>query len=161
MKKDMLLLLFVSLAIALAPNAGAEEVGSQPGPTVQGPSNGIDSAKRSKLKERVSGRWAAMIKKDFSEAYEYFSPAYRKLFPLESYLRKTGPNVDWITAKILNISMNGDRADVKVHLDYRLNLPPDAGMGDVGIIGHDLDEVWLWKDENWWYVQQESRLSGA
>jgi hypothetical protein len=159
MKKDTLLLFVVSLVIVLAPNAGAGEVEAQPGSTAQDSTGGIDSAKQSKLEERVSSRWAAMIKKDFAQAYEYFSPAYRKLFPLESYLKETGPDVDWITSKILNISMTGDRAEVKVHLDYRLNLPPEAGIGDVGIIGTDLNEVWLWEDGNWWYVHEHKGLS--
>jgi hypothetical protein len=108
----------------------------------------------SALKKRVSERWDALIAKDFAKAYEYFSPAYRKLFPLERYMGLTGNNVQWKSIDIKDISVDGDRADVEILLRYRVTLPPEAGfnMDDFGVMDQAIHEVWLREDGNWWYL---------
>ena len=106
----------------------------------------------SRLEPRVLSRWDALIDRNFEQAYEYFSPAYRKLFPLENYLAKTGSSVAWVSIKIKGIQFDGQRAEVKLVLEYRLILPMGAGE-DFGQIPKDIDEVWLWIDGDWWYTK--------
>jgi len=103
-----------------------------------------------KLESRVLGRWDTLIAKNFDQAYEFFSPAYRKLFPLEHYLPTTGANVDWLSTKIKDVKFDGDRAEVTLILNYRLNLPMSAG-DSFGKIGKNVNEIWLWIDGEWWY----------
>jgi hypothetical protein len=157
MHKSALFLAF--MAIVLSPLGNAEDVPPMPQPATSVVTDNANPEKKAILEQRVNSRWAAMIKKDFTQAYQYFSPAYRKLFSLETYLDRTGRNVDWISAEILEVSIKGSRAKIRVHVDYRLNLPPEANFGGVGTIGTDLDEVWLFEDGNWWYVQQEGGMS--
>jgi hypothetical protein len=108
----------------------------------------------SALKKRVSERWDSLIAKDFAKAYEYFSPAYRKLFPLDRYLGLTGNSVQWKSIDIKDISVDGGRADVKILLRYRVTLPPEPGfnMDALGTLDKTIHEVWLWEDGNWWYI---------
>ncbi len=111
-----------------------------------------------KLESRVLGRWDTLIAKNFDQAYEFFSPAYRKLYPLEHYLSTTGANVEWLSTKIKDVQFDGDRAEVTLILRYRLNLP--MGGGDsFGNISKNVDEIWLWIDGEWWYVSGD--ISGG
>ncbi len=103
-----------------------------------------------KLESRVLGRWDTLIDKDFVQTYEFFSPAYRKLFPLGHYLSTTGANVDWVSTKIIDVKFDGNRAEVTLMLNYRLNLPMTAGA-NFGKISKNITEIWLWIDGEWWY----------
>jgi len=111
------------------------------------------------LAERVSARWDAMMARDLEKVYEYLSPAYRDLYPLNHLQRMTGTSVQWIAMEIDAISIEGDRADVVVSLEYKLSLPPAAGfsIGDeFGVLTKQIEEVWVWTDEEWWYVNPYS-----
>jgi len=103
-----------------------------------------------KLDSRVLGRWEALIDKDFEQAYGYFSPAYRKLFPLRHYLSRTGSSVNWLSANIKDSQYEGARAEVRVEVNYKLDFPMGQG-DDFGEISKVLKEIWLWVDGQWWY----------
>ena len=108
----------------------------------------------SELESRVTGRWDALMAKRFDEAYEFFTPAYRNLFPLQHYLSKTGSSVNWLSVNIKDIQFDDKLAKVKVEVEYILNLPMGVG-DDFGHITKDIDEVWLWVDETWWYTSND------
>ena len=99
------------------------------------------------------GRWEALINRDFELAYGYFSPSYRKLFPLQHYLRNTGSSVRWLSANIKDSQYAEARAEVVLVVDFKLDLPMGQGDG-FGEVSKDLDEVWLWVDGQWWYVSE-------
>ncbi len=106
------------------------------------------------LEPRVLGRWDALIDRNFETAYEYFSPAYRKLFPVEHYLSQTGPSVRWLSINIKDTRFTDKRANVKLVLEFQLDLP--MGEGDsFGTVSRTVDEVWLWVDGEWWYTSDE------
>jgi hypothetical protein len=112
-----------------------------------------------KLDSRVLGRWEALIDRDFEKAYGYFSPAYRKLFPLRHYLSRTGSSVDWISADIKDSQYAGTRAEVRVEVDYKLDFPMEQGEG-FGEISKELREIWLWVDGQWWYTDENDGKLG-
>lgn len=104
-----------------------------------------------KLDSRVLGRWDALISRDFEQAYGYFSPAYRKLFPLRYYLANTGSSVGWKSASIKDSQYADTRAEVWVVVDYNLVFPMGQG-DDFGTISKEIKEIWLWIDGQWWYT---------
>ena len=108
----------------------------------------------SELESRVLGRWDALMEQNFDQAYEFFSPAYRKLFPLEHYLKTTGSSVNWLSVKIKDIQFDDKRAKVKLVLEFQLVFPMGAGE-DFGQISKDIGEVWLWIDGAWWYTTDD------
>ncbi len=112
------------------------------------------------LDARVLARWKAMKAEDFKEAYRFFSPSFRKLFPLDYYLKSTGSNVKWIYFKIKEKNINGERAEVLVDVRYKLNLPgPGASIGEeIGTLSKRIKEVWLWRDGNWWFANPPEKL---
>jgi len=111
------------------------------------------------LDSRVLGRWEALINRDFETAYGYFSPAYRKLFPLRHYLSRTGSSVRWLSAEIKDSQYTGARAEVRVTLGYELSLPMGQG-DDFGEMTTELKEVWLWIDGQWWYTSEDDGKLG-
>lgn len=109
----------------------------------------------SELEPRVLSRWKAMKAHDFSQAYEYFSPTYRKLFSLNEFNNSVGTTVEWVSVKVNKIQVEGSRAEVTLSIDFRLHLPLGAGFdfGDeTGKINKIENEVWLWKNGEWWIV---------
>jgi len=136
------LLLIATLPVACVNNPQFKDGAGNPIPT---------PADYAKLESRVLGRWEALINKDFELAYDYFSPSYRKLFPLQHYLSRTGSSVRWLSANIKDSQYAETRAEVVVTVDFNLALPMGEGDG-FGKISKDLDEVWLWVDGQWWYV---------
>ena len=147
--------LFISLAtllvISTAPVACVNNPQTKPdsNPAVQ------TEPVNARLEARVLSRWDALISKDFEQAYLFFSPSYRKLFPLQHYLSKTGSSVDWISIQMKDMQFDGKRAEVELTLNYRLNLPMGEGDG-FGEISKDIDEIWLWVDGEWWYTTDSS-----
>jgi|GEM_PF-1372452 len=111
------------------------------------------------LDSRVLGRWEALINRDFETAYGYFSPAYRKLFPLRHYLSRTGSSVRWLSAEIKDSQYTGARAEVRATVGYELSLPMGQG-DDFGEITKELKEVWLWIDGQWWYTSEDDGKLG-
>ena len=106
--RKLMILLATLLVISTVPMACVNN------PKIKAPVN-------SELEPRVLGRWDALMARHFDEAYEYLSPAYRKLFPIGHYLSKTGSSVIWLSADITNIQFNDNRAEVTIDLKYELN----------------------------------------
>lgn len=136
------LLLISTLPVACVNSPQLKDDAGNPLPT---------PADYARLESRVLGRWEALINKDFELAYEYFSPSYRKLFPLQHYLSRTGSSVRWLSANIKDSQYAETRAEVVVVVDFKLDLPMGEGDG-FGQISKDLKETWLWVDDQWWYV---------
>ncbi len=136
--RKLLILLSTLLVISTVPVACVNN------PKIVAPVN-------SELEPRVQGRWDALIDKNFEQAYQYFSPAHRRLFPLQHYLSSTGSSVNWLSSEIIDIKINEERAEVKVRMVSTLDLPMGVG-DDFGQFTKDLRETWLWVDGQWWYT---------
>jgi hypothetical protein len=150
-------LLLLCSAVSLS-FAADHEVDTPPSPdTLQDARDAETSAttQEEALAARVSARWDAMIRRDFAQAYEFLSPSYRALFPLEHMRGLTGSSVNWRSIDIESISIAGETASVILSLDYRLTLPPAAGLGpgeDFGVLTKHIEETWVNRDGEWWYV---------
>lgn len=108
-----------------------------------------------RLEERALSRWHSLIAGNISQAYEYFSPAYRKLFPMEQFLGKIGTKVDWLSVEVSGLEIEDARAEVELVLYYRINLPPGVWLGvteDMAPLSKKIVEVWLRRGGEWWYV---------
>ena len=105
------------------------------------------------------GRWEALINKDFEQTYGYYSPSYRKLYPLRHYLSSTGSSVRWLSVNIKDSQYADTRAEVRVELNYQLDFPMGAGE-DFGTMTDEYKEIWLWVDGQWWYTSDDDGTLG-
>jgi len=112
-------------------------------------------AMKSQLAEKVVNRWVHLKDKSFGKAYEYFSPVRRKHTSLDQYKSSIGVSVNWLDAKIASIDVDDERGVVMVDVTYRLSLPGGKGLrlnNEVGNIDKRLREVWVHRENEWWYV---------
>lgn len=113
------------------------------------------------LKERVEGRWQALIDRDFAAAYEYESPEFRKSYSPEKYMNQFGPQVRWHMATVRRISYDQrGTAEVLVEIDHDFFLP--SGDRPVRSKAY-FRESWVYIDGHWWRnaTQKEFELPGS
>ncbi len=113
----------------------------------------VDS--KEQLKERVEGRWAALIKRDFSEAYRYQSPGYRALYSVEQFQGAFGGQVGWLNARIAKMTIKDASAEVVVSVQYNAMVPFNSDSGSSVTKGETaLDEKWIQDGGVWYHVQR-------
>jgi len=114
---------------------------------------GADQAQRALLEQRVIARWDALIKKDFAAAYAFTSPAYRKLYTLNSFKSKFGNKAGWKRVEVVNVDFKGDNAaivSIILHFVYytaQMDKPLDMKT--------HIQESWVREDGQWWYLMKE------
>jgi hypothetical protein len=133
--------LMVAVACSPAPEGGKPAgAGSQSAP----------ASAEDTLKQRVSERWVALTKRDFQQAYQYESPAYRAVYTLDDYRGGFGGQVAWKRAEVTQVAIHGERAEVMVKVDYKAALPMQ-GAEVVDGLTH-LQENWINEGGTWYRV---------
>ncbi|HPE58896.1 MAG TPA: hypothetical protein PLB10_01055 [Thiolinea sp.] len=156
MLKGNLGLVFIVVLGALG---GCNSSGQQQAEKVTSAANTTTARQPSEegLRSRVQGRWDALIKRDFAQAYQYMSPGYRKLYPISVFTSGFGAVVAWdsITVTSIQVAQGSASAKVTLELFYQLALPgteslrPGEGLG---LISKTLHEDWIWADSEWWFI---------
>jgi len=101
--------------------------------------------KEKAVAERVNGRWEALIKRDYSRAYEYLSPASRESTSLPTFQAK----IEAIQYKAVNINKIDCEAEVcKVTVNVTYDFPPAKIKGVATL----LDENWIIDQGQAWFV---------
>lgn len=101
------------------------------------------SAVESKVSKRAEARWAALIKHDLTQAYEFLSPGSKAANPLDLYKSKVRP-LQWRSASVLAARCDSARCDVQLKLI--LDIKAQSGVETV------ISEVWVRDGGEWWYV---------
>jgi hypothetical protein len=113
---------------------------------------GVADAEEAQLRARVLARWEALIKGDFEAAYQFETPAYRAIYTLSQFRTQFGNQTRWIMADIKEIRYDDSNvAKIRVEVAYRYAEP--AKNGEVVDMTHEVDEIWLRKEEQWWRQQ--------
>ena len=113
----------------------------------------VDQAQRALLEQRVVAKWDALIKKDFEAAYSFTSPAYRKLYTLNSFKSKFGNKAAWKRIEVIGVDFKGDNAAIVgiiLHFVYyttQMDKPLDMKT--------HIQESWVREDGQWWYLMKE------
>lgn len=112
----------------------------------------------SQLEERVSARWAALSSGDMIGVYAFFSPEYRKLYSVDSFVKKMGGSVEWKSVSVDTVSIEDDEvAKVTLSVVYALSLPTVGGaeLGkSLGDITSSVEEFWVYRSGEWWYASK-------
>lgn len=108
---------------------------------------------KQQLKVRAEARWEALIKGDLQQAYAFMSPDYRNVVSLQQFKSRYGRTVEWRLARIDDIRYDSPTvASVMMGVTYRTMLP--GARGDMFENRKILTEKWLYKDGEWWYIDQ-------
>jgi hypothetical protein len=115
---------------------------------------GAPSSPDQVVKERAEQRWEAIFARDYSKAYEFYSPGYRSQYSavdLEIALRVQ--KVRWTSAKYIDHACNEDICKVRFNLSYRVAAPvPGVNVWN----GWDtIEEQWVRTSGKWWYLPDQ------
>jgi hypothetical protein len=94
---------------------------------------------------RAQDRWKALLKRDWATAYEYVTPAYRALVPLDRYGNQFSGPVQWEGATAKSAKCEEKRCEVVVEIVFRTLLP---GHRDRVSSTH-IQETWVLEDGQW------------
>jgi hypothetical protein len=119
--------------------SGCAAVGSAPPVAATSP----PEQKAAAVRDRVNGRWQALIAGDLERAYAFLSPASRQVTTLEQYKGriKTG---HFRAAKIDRVDCEAETCKVRLWLTYDHTVMKE--------ITTPLEEAWVLENGQFWYV---------
>ena len=103
------------------------------------------------VRKLATQRWQALLAGKFDQAYEFATPAFRKLRTVDSYrTNRSAVPVKWVSAEVLRVDCEPQRCNVKIKLITRPIMP---GFNKLNL-ETGLDEVWLLEDGQWWMFEK-------
>jgi hypothetical protein len=115
----------------------------------------LSESKKSVLIQRVSDRWQCLERNDYDCAYEFTSPAYRRVFSREMYVNRYFSQTERILTGVNLVAYDRDAAVASVRVGVMsgpLKNTPSASRG-IAVTPLSLDEAWLQSDGKWWYYE--------
>lgn len=104
------------------------------------------------LRARVEARWAALVAGDFDRAYEFETPAYRKIYTAQQFRARFGRDLRWKQARVVEIELRRPEvATVAVEIEYSIFASGRGMMEDKTVD----TETWLRVDGQWWHQLQQ------
>ena len=113
-----------------------------------------------KLENRVKAYWQHKINKEFDKAYEFTSPAYKRLNSKQAFIILMINNkLQWQDMKIVKKQCKRpDLCLVKMSIKYKYKF---KGLGTGGAeteVETPLSERWIMKDNVWYVTVKQSNL---
>lgn len=110
---------------------------------------GVKLIDEGRLKERVQARWDAAINGEFTKAYAFETPEFRKANKPEDYAFRLGrASVRWHVASLKELRYDqADQADAVVTLEFSFAIP---GGDALARTSGDFPERWVFLDGDWW-----------
>ena len=115
----------------------------------------LSESKKSVLIQRVSHRWQCLERNDYDCAYEFTSPAYRRVFSREMYVNRYFSQTERILTGVNLVAYDRDAAVASVRVGVMsgpLKNTPSASRG-IAVTPLSLDEAWLRSGGKWWYYE--------
>ena len=115
----------------------------------------LSESKKSVLIQRVSDRWQCLERNDYACAYEFTSPAYRRVFSREMYVNRYFSQTERVLTGVKLVAYDRDAAVASVRVGVMsgpLKNTPSASRG-IAVTPLSLDEAWLQSDGKWWYYE--------
>jgi hypothetical protein len=102
------------------------------------------------VQERAMQRWNALKANDFKAAYEFLTPSYRAVTPLENYRGRHGAAAQWVSSEVAAVSCETEKCVVTM----KIGAKPGIGLRFGATISTHVDETWLLEGGQWWFFQK-------
>ena len=115
----------------------------------------LSESKKTVLIQRVSDRWQCLERNDYACAYEFTSPAYRRVFSREMYVNRYFSQTEHVLTGVKLVAYDRDAAVASVRVGVMsgpLKNTPSASRG-IAVTPLSLDEAWLRSGGKWWYYE--------
>ncbi|MFV0478772.1 MAG: hypothetical protein ACK5ME_13195 [Parahaliea sp.] len=105
------------------------------------------------LEQRVQARWQARIGRDYEKLYEFSTPNFRRVFPMQLYVKGFSYGLDWelTEVEILNYDGGAAVASVAVRVMSKPAKQTSQAAFRGGAVPMTIIEQWLYVDGQWWY----------
>ena len=113
----------------------------------------LSEQQRTALEDRVTERWQALEAREFEQAWEYTSPAYRAIFPKQLYRKKFSYAVTWelTGVKVVNYDASAAVASVVVRVMSEPTKRTSTASELIGATPTSVRERWIFTDGQWWF----------
>ena len=108
------------------------------------------------LEQRVESFWEARIQGDDLRAYTYESYAHTGELTATQYVRARAATLEYKSYSIDAIDKHENKAQVRVNVQYQLNLP---AMGNLPL-SMKIHEDWVRLEDEQWYRQMQPTKPG-
>ena len=103
------------------------------------------------VRKLATQRWQALLAGKFDQAYEFATPAFRKLRSVDFYrTNRSAVPVKWVSAEVMRVDCEPQRCVAKVKLITRPIMP---GFNKLNL-ETALEEVWIEEDGQWWMFEK-------
>lgn len=103
------------------------------------------------VRKLATQRWQALLGGKFDQAYEFATPAFRKLRSVDFYrTNRSAVPVKWVSAEVLRVDCEPQRCVAKIKLITRPNMP---GFNKLNL-ETGLEEVWIQEEGQWWMFEK-------
>jgi hypothetical protein len=108
---------------------------------------------KARLLARAEARWQALAARDFEQAYEYTSPAYRSVFTRDMYTTKFSYMVEWelTSVEFVHYDARAAVASVAARVMSKPVKQTSAASVAIGTVPTRFVEQWMLVDGEWWY----------
>ena len=111
----------------------------------------LQPAPEETVRKLATQRWQALLSGKFDQAYEFATPAFRKLRSVDFYrTNRSAVPVKWVSAEVLRVDCEPQRCVAKVKLITRPLMP---GFNKLNL-ETGLEEVWIEEDGQWWMFEK-------
>lgn len=111
---------------------------------------GVGNTPEEQVKARAQARRDAIVKGDFSRAYEFFTPGYRGTVSAETYRRSIGNALTLVGASVESVKCETLE---KCVAKMKVEIKPLAVPRFTSTITTYSDETWLFEAGQWWFYQ--------
>ena len=113
----------------------------------------LSDNQKNHLIQRVSDRWRCLERNDYACAYEFLSPAHRKVFSYEMYRNRYFSQLDRVLTGVKVVAYDRDAAvaSVRVGVMSRPLKNTSSASRAIAVTPATLTEAWLWNGGTWWY----------
>lgn len=133
------------LALSITTLAGCATAPSSPGTQAT-----AAATPEQVIHERAQQRWSHLIAKDFAQAYNYLTPAYRSLKTPEQYAGNFSVGATWKSAKVHKVACeNAERCTATIQLEVMV-----LARGFNKPLETFLFETWLLDEGQWWFYEK-------
>lgn len=104
------------------------------------------------VEERAQERWNFIVAREYGEAWNYQTPAFRQSTSREDFaFDMVRRRVRWTDAVVSGAECEGDRCEVAVTVSYT----PVGGPSQFRdmVLSRDRTETWIRLEGQWWHVQ--------
>ena len=109
-----------------------------------------------KLVERIERRWEFYAVRDYSGAWDFSTPEYKKIFPRESYYKNFHGLLDLELTGVRLLAYDAGAAVASVAVRVMISPRPGAPAASLalGKTPTTIDETWKLVDGKWYYVDR-------